>query len=76
MEAFESGVALQGSFFASVNDDTDLVNLFPGKWLKSIDLEILEASLESVDPSEAVLILDLCRGDDDPGSESLNLDPL
>ena len=29
-----------------------------------------------MDPSETVLILDLCRGDDDPGAESLNFDAL
>lgn len=72
MEALDSGVT---PVFVSDNDDEDLVNLFPAMWLPSLNLLALEAIFDSFDTS-GVLIFDLCKGDDDPGSESLNLDPL
>lgn len=42
--------------------------------LPSVNLLFVEGFFEFVDPID--LILDLCRGDDDPGSESVNFDDL
>lgn len=76
MDAFASGVILPFSFFGSGNDDTDRLNLFPAELLLVLNLLVLEPFRESLDPAETVLIGNLCRGDTDPGSESLNFDPL
>lgn len=75
MDAFELGVTPLFSFFGSDKDDADLLNLLPANLLPSVDLLALEPFCRSLDTSE-VLILVLCNGDEDPGSESLNLDPL
>lgn len=73
MEAFESGVTMElTSFFVSDIDDMDLVILL--LLLPSVNLLFVEGFFEFVDPID--LILDLCRGDDDPGSESVNFDDL
>ena len=71
MEVFDSGVTPLLSFFGSDNDEADLVNLFPGKRPPSLSLLDLEALRDSLDTRD-VLTFDLCKGDDDPGSESLN----
>jgi hypothetical protein len=41
-----------------------------------LNLLDLETFRESPDPPETLLMENLCRGDKDPGSESLNFDPL
>lgn len=76
MDAFVSDTALPFTFFGSSNDDTDRLNLFPAEVLLVLNFLVLEPLRESADPAERVLIGNLCRGDTDPGSESLNLDPL
>ena len=53
------------SFLVSGKEETDLINLFSAEWLPAFNLLGFEA-FESL----------LCKGGDDPGSESLNFYPL
>ena len=54
----------------------DRRNLFVAEWLPLFNLLVFEAFGEPLDPTEAVLMGNLRKGEDDLGSESLNFDLL
>jgi hypothetical protein len=79
IRAIDTLVLVALSSFSSLDsgkEDTDWLNLLSFKGLLVLNLLVFEDFKESTDPTEAVLAGNLWRGEDGPGSESLNFDPL
>lgn len=76
IDALVSDVPSPFSCLDSGREGADRLNLFVAEWLRVLNLLVFGAFEESLDPTEAILMGNLGKGEDEPGSESLNLDPL